>query len=139
MFGWNSVALFYFIKNKVKTPECVDLWTDIIDGTTISMFLLIELFILIFFIMWFVKEKLKKNYKETFKRNLTKVYKNIYSKDFNVELFISVNKTVIDTVPLNEEEYAILKDRFTTKFNPEEQYQPEQCCICISEFNNDTL
>jgi len=63
------------------------------------------------------------------------IYQNIYKEGFDVEKFIKKNQNVIDTMPLSKEDYAILEDRFTTKFDKNTKYTPEHCCICLGEFD----
>ena len=65
-----------------------------------------------------------------FKKQLKAVYNNIYSKNFNAEDFIYKNKEVIDTLPLEPEEHAIIKDLFTYKYIPDKEYMPDICTIC---------
>ena len=74
-----------------------------------------------------------------FKKQLKAVYNNIYSKNFDAEDFICKNKEVIDTLPLEPEEHAIIKDLFTYKYIPDKEYMPDICTICQEQFDHEGL
>jgi len=70
---------------------------------------------------------------------MNKVYQNVYAKDFDVEKFITDHEAEIDSVPLDKAEHAILKDKFSSKYDREKKYTPEECCICLCEFDESGL
>ena len=75
----------------------------------------------------------KNKKKEEFAKKLHQVYKNIHSSSFDAEAFIERYKGVLVSTPLNEQELAILTDKFLYKFddNTDRQYIPEECIICL--------
>lgn len=139
MYVWSFTSLYFFIENQVEKPHCVDLQTDIVDGAIISIFLLIDLLIILFLISQCIQKRFQRLKKEEFACNLKKVYENVYSHDFNVEVFIATYQKILDELPISQEEYAIIKDRYTAEYDAEQTYVPDECCICISEFDNKQL
>ena len=77
--------------------------------------------------------------KNQFKKTLENLYKNIYSKNFNAEEFIAKYQTEIDSVELNEHEYAILKDKFSYNHDGKKEHTPEECIVCLEEYKKDQL
>jgi len=79
--------------------------------------------------------RMRKRRQKSFARKLKKIYSNVYSKNFDVEQFIADNKDEIYMVPLDEAERSILKDRFVSRYSPNKEYTPTECCICLAEFS----
>ena len=76
----------------------------------------------------------KQRKKDEFRKKLLEVYQNVHKNDFDVEAFIKKHQDDIDTIPLTEEEYAIIHDKFSYTHVPGKVYQPEDCSICLGEF-----
>lgn len=122
--------MFFYIANLVETRTCVTLGTNIVDGIFITLMTLVVIFILAVIIGVACTICRKNRQLDNFKKDLRDLYRNIYKKNFNVEKFIETNKQVLDTLPLEESEYAIIKDRYTHGFEKNREYKPECCIIC---------
>jgi len=127
---WVILATFFYIANLVKTSGCVTVGTFVVDGLFVGLMLFSVLFVFVLMMTCVVVSFKKLRKSGEFKKQLKAVYNNIYSKNFDAEDFICKNKEVIDTLPLEPEEHAIIKDLFTYKYIPDKEYMPDICTIC---------
>jgi len=93
------------------------------------------LIFIIFGVIYSICKKQRK--KDDFKKKLRNLYKNIYKKGFDVEKFILQHEDVINSTPLELEEYAIIKDKFTFKYNKDDkrEFMQDSCVICYEQYD----
>ena len=71
--------------------------------------------------------------------NLKELYEEIYKHNFDVEKYILENRNDMDKMPLADEEYAILKDKFSSNYDPAESSHLDDCSICLDNLNTKNL
>lgn len=131
LFGWDALAAFLYISNNVETPNCIDLVTKIIDGSSIAVVLVIICIIFTYFFYTFFKLVRKNKKMKEFQELLEEIYEIIYCPEFDLDSFINEFQEIIDTTQLLDFEVSILKDRFG--YDCDEDFGvsgPTDCVIC---------
>lgn len=138
------VMLIIFPVNLLNSPYCM---SDTYR-TAMAFFFLPILFIVIIgtllilmFTIYYASKQLWKNYNQVkFRKKILVMLKRSLLNPEELATFYEANKKALKSVELLDEELVYFKDNFETKFGqlPKNDYQADQCLICLEDFETDT-
>ena len=123
----------------MDTPNCIDIGIKIIDGMWLCIMILLIAWVITRFSLNIIRLSKQKKTRIAFYEKLIFLYTNIYKSDFDIEKFIQENDDLIDKFALIPQEIAILKDKFACLWEYGEKYIPDNCIICLHEFNSEEI
>ena len=110
------ISLPIYVYTYIKTPDCMDN-----SFLSVNIVILGFLNLLSYPIVFMTLKRLSKSWvtkrkKKEVGKAILDLYTSILSPNFNAAEFLNQNQQIINSLPLMEEEFAILKDKFGFKY-----------------------